>query len=250
MLLAKEKENSNKTGNIMKIKFFIIFLTIIVFLPLNSFADKAYKLNKKGIEAYNQKRNEDSLKSFTDALVERPGSPELLFNRGTALSASGKKKEAVDELEKAAANFKDNKLSAAARFNAGNAMMGAGDFNSAVNEYKQAVKLDQTSEDIKHNLEIALKKLREQQKQQQQQQQNKDNKDKKDNKQDNKKDKKQNQQQNKNKEQNQSPQQQDKQAMSPEEAKRILDAISDEEKKAIQLKKKMMQQEMRQGDDW
>jgi Ca-activated chloride channel homolog len=244
----------------MKIKFFIAFLSIIILLPLNSFADKAYKLNKQGIEAYNQKRNEDSLKSFTDALVERPGSPELLFNMGTALSASGKKKEAADELEKAASGFNDNKLKATARFNAGNAMMGAGDFNSAVNEYKQAVKLDQSSGDIKHNLEIALKKLREQQKQQQQQQQNKDNKDnknnkdKKDNKQDNKKDNKQNQQQqqqqNKNTEQNQSPQQQDKQAMSPEEAKRILDAISDEEKKAIQLKKKMMQQEMRQGDDW
>ena len=38
--------------------------------------------------------------------------------------------------------------------------------------------------------------------------------------------------------------------MTPEEARRILDALSDEEKRALSLKKQQMKREMRQGDDW
>ena len=38
--------------------------------------------------------------------------------------------------------------------------------------------------------------------------------------------------------------------MTPEEAQRILDALSDEEKKALSLRRMQMKTDMRQGDDW
>lgn len=218
-------------------------------------ADKAFSENRKGIQSFSEKKYEESETHFTDALIERPDSPEITYNLGTALSESKKTEEALKHLQSSAARLKDPKQRAAAFFNTGNTRLINGDFQGAVNDYRQAVKLDQHSKDIRHNLELAMRKLQEQQQQQQKkegdqdkQDQNKDKDDKKDEKnKTNNSDQKQQQE----KEQQQSNQQQsEERQMTPEEAKRILDALSDEEKKALSLKRMQTQQEMRQGDDW
>jgi len=235
----------------------ILLIIFVVLMPVSSIADKASKLNKEGIESYNEQKLEESVNLFTEALVERPDSPELRFNRGTALSAVGKKDEAISELEKSSNTFKKSELSAASHFNAGNTYFTSGDLNGAIEEYKKAVKLDQSSKDIRHNLELALRMLRDQQ----QQQKNKDNEEDKENgdeekqtkqDQDENKEQKENENEEKQNEQDQQPQQQEneQQPMTPEEAQRILDALNDEEKKAFELRKMKMLSEMRQGDDW
>ncbi len=249
----------------------ILLLILIPALPLNSHADKASKLNKKGIESYEENNIEESTKFFTEALVERPDSPELRFNRGTVLSTTDKKDEAINELEKAAYTFDSKEHSAAAHFNAGNTFFTAEELNEAIESYKKALKLDQSSKDIRYNLELAVRKLQEQQQQQQQQQQeNKDeDKEKEDSEeqQDDKEQEKENEekddesenknneqkedqeQQQQNQEQSQQQQSED-QLMTPEETERLLDAIEDEEKKAFSLRREKMRNEMRQGDDW
>ena len=169
-------------------KSYISFLLLFIVLwPIISNADKAANLNKKGIELYRENKLEESTKLFTEALVERPDSPQLRFNRGTALSATGKKDEAVSELDKAANTFKNNELSAAAHFNSGNTFLTAGELNEAIEKYKKALKLDQTSRDIRNNLELAIRKLQQQQ-QQKQQQENKNEKQEKDESEDKQKD--------------------------------------------------------------
>jgi len=254
----------------------LVILTVMFLMvfPMSSRADKASKLNKKGIEAYSKNNLDESEKLFTEALVEKPDSPHLRFNRGTVLSTLGKNEEAVSELERSANTFTDRDFSAAAYFNAGNTFFGANNLQSAIEEYKKAVKLDQSSPDIRHNLELALRKLREQQQQQQEQQKN-DDKKKKDDSQtndeekiDNDKENDQKQDEDENKdsdsrndeqkredEQQQQQQQQqqqgnenEEQVMSKEEADRLLDAIDDEEKKAFELRKMMIQSEVEQGD--
>ena len=244
-----------------------ILLIILMFaLPLNSHADKASKLNKKGLGSYRDNNIEESAQFFTEALVERPDSPELRFNRGTALSATDKKDEAVNELEKAAHTFDSNEFSAAAHFNAGNTFFNAGELNEAIESYKKALKLDQSSRDIRHNLELAVRKLREQQQQQQQQQEKKENEqkkddseeqqqddqeqEKKDEQKDDKSENKNNEQQDNQNQQQQQQQEKEEQPMTREEAQRLLDAIDDEEKKAFSLRREKMRTEMRQGDDW
>lgn len=247
----------------------ILLLIFLLSLPLTTHADKASKLNKKGIESFKENNLEESARFFTEALVERPDSPDLRFNRGTALSATDKKDEAVNELEKAAQTFEKEELSAAAHFNAGNTFFATEDLNEAIESYKKAVKLDQSSRDIRHNLELAVRKLQEQQQQQQQEKQdNKQEKDDSDEQQqedqeqekeneekDDESEKKNNEQQDKQdqqqEQQEQSQQQEnEQQSMTPEEAQRILDAIEDEEKKAFSLRREKMRTEMRQGDDW
>ncbi|HDY90062.1 MAG TPA: tetratricopeptide repeat protein, partial [bacterium] len=250
----------------------ILILLFIVIWPISSDADKAAKLNKKGIELYGENKLEESTEQFTEALVERPDSPELRFNHGTALSATGKKDEAVSELDKAANTFENKELSAAARFNSGNTFFTAGELNEAIEEYKKALKLDQASRDIRHNLELAIRRLQEQQQQQKQRQQkNEDEDQEKDESEDKQQDEQeqdkeseekddnsekdnQEQQNNQNQQSEQPEQSQEqeseRQPMTPEEAQRILDAIEDEEKKAFSLRREKMRSDMRRGDDW
>lgn len=222
-------------------------MVALMLAPGVSFGDKAASLNKKGIAAYQDKRYDESVKQFTEALIERPDTPELRFNRGTALSALGQKDEAVNELDGAAAGFRLRDRAAAAHFNAGNAFFNAGDFKGAVDEYRRAVKLDQKSTDIRHNLELALRRLNEQKKDE-----SKKDSDKKD---EQKKGDKNKSPQNRNKqdkmEQDQSKQQPgDVKPMTKEEAQQLLDAMNADEKKSLSLKNKQMQVRMRPGDDW
>ena len=237
----------------------ILIPSLFLIFPSVSNADKAQKLNNKGIKSYQNQQLEESVQLFTEALVERPESPELRFNRGTALSSIGKPEEAFEELEKAA-NISENKeLSASAHFNAGNTHFAGEDLKGAIEEYKKAVKLDQSSRDIRYNLELALKKLQEQQENQDDDQkeenknEEKQNQDEKESKKDQDENENMEQQKNQNQQQQQQNQQQqenEQQPMTPEEAQRILDAINDEEKKAFELRKMMVQEDMRQGDDW
>lgn len=225
----------------------IAIMAGLMLTPGISYCDKAASMNKKGIAAYRDKRFDESVKQFTEALIERPDTPELRFNRGTALSALGQKDEAVNELDGAAAGFRLRDRAAAAHFNAGNAFFNAGDFKGAVDEYRRAVKLDQKSTDIRHNLELALRRLNEQKKDQ-----SKKDSDKKD---EQKKGDRNKAPQNQNKqdkmEQGQSKQQpSDVKPMTKEEAQQLLDAMNADEKKSLSLKNKQMQVRMRPGDDW
>lgn len=216
-------------------------------------ADKAPSFNRKGIAAYTAGRFDESVQRFTDALVERPKSPEIRFNRGTALSALGRKDEAVNELDTAARSFPGREMAAAAHYNAGNALFAAEDYAGALDQYRQAVKLDQKSEDIRHNLELAARKLRDQRKNNQDKDQKKDQDDKKD-RQDQKKQNEQKKQDQKKQKQEQQKQQQQRnpetRPMTKEEAERLLNAINDEEKKSLSLRNEQMKASIQQGDDW
>jgi len=238
-------------------------------------ADKASKANKRGIDAFGEQNYEKSVEHFTEALVEKPDAPELKFNRGTALSELGKTEEALSELITSAAQLDKAEYAAAAHFNAGNTLLSANKIEAALEEYKQAVKLDQASEDYRHNLELAVRKLNQQQQQQSQEQDQEDSEDK-EKKEDEEGDqqqkdqgKEENEEQQKEKEdqkdksqspedgepegQNQQPSNQQENEtlpMTKEEAQRLLDAINDEEKQAQSQRYMQMKTDMRQGDDW
>ncbi len=255
----------------MRLFTFIFILFFLLHTPVTSFADKASSFNKKGIESFNRKEYQRSTKHFTDALVERPDSPEIKFNLGTALSEQKENEEALRQLDAAAQGLKTKNQQAAAHFNAGNALFVSGNFEKSIEEYKNAVKLDQSSGDIRHNLEIAVRRLQQQKQQKQDKEEQKDGEKKEQNedqqqdsgKEDKEEEKEQkkddqesktknaNDKQQQDKQQQQSNQKQNEnQPMTKEEAQQLLDAIKDDEKKALQLRKMQFQSEMRQGDDW
>jgi len=240
-----------------EMKHIIIIITLVILSVAGStysHADKAFSANEKGIRAFNDKKYDESAEQFTEAAVDRPDSPELKFNLGTALSEKNETEDALKQLNSAADGFSEPKRKAAAYYNAGNTRFLAGDLEGAISEYVRAVKLDQESEDIRFNLERAICKLKEQEKQQQ----NKDNdsdqkKEEEQQEEEEKKSKTDNtdQEQQEDQQQQQSDQQESEdRQMTPEEAQRILDALSDEEKKTLSLRRMQMEQEIDQGDDW
>jgi Ca-activated chloride channel family protein len=120
-------------------------------------------------EHFAQGGYDEALRLYLDAQLEEPDSPLLHFNVGDVLYKTGKYEEALQEFA-GAMQSEDNELKAKTMYNVGNVHAQQQAWSEAVEAYKQALHLNSHDQDIKANLELALKYLEEQQQQQDQQQ--------------------------------------------------------------------------------
>ncbi len=228
-------------------------------IPGRARADKAFSLNNQGIEAFRAEQYEQSADFFAQALTERPDSPEIRFNLGTALAAAGKLEDGVHQLDIAAEQFPNTVGSAASHYNAGTALLGSGDPQAAaeaVEQLKRAVMHDQNSQDYRYNLELAMRRMQsnqqqgqgEQQSEPQDSDQSKENEQKQE--QQDRSDRQDRQEKGNPGDQRQESRVDEDRPMTPEEARRILDAMQDEEERALSLRREQMTGSMQQGDDW
>lgn len=135
---------------------------------------------------------DEALAAYDKAVAELPGDPAVHFDRGTALAALSRFDEAAGEFLHAT-EAKDPSLKEAAFYNLGNAFFKKDKFKEANEAYKRALALDPKDARAKWNLEIALKKQREDDQKKEKDKNKKDDKDNKDKKDDKKKDKDQKQ---------------------------------------------------------
>lgn len=103
---------------------------------------------------------DEALTAYDKALAELPGDAGVHFNRGTALFALSRFEEAAEDFLRAT-EAKETPLKAAAFYNLGNAFFKKEKFGEAVEAYRRALALDPKDERAKWNLEIALKKKKE-----------------------------------------------------------------------------------------
>lgn len=216
------------------------------------FGDSPEARNRRGNKYYRQEKYDEALTEYRSAQVLAPELPELAFNAGDALYRKGVAPDAVREFAKASGSA-DSLLAADAHYNAGTASLSMGDLETAIDSFKASLRIDPTDADAKHNLELALRLLdqQEQQEQQQEQQQQEDQQqeqdqqegaeqqdqqdreqeqqeqDERDQQQDQRQDPQQDQQQ---QDGQQDQRQEDQPSMSPEDAARLLDAIEEAEK--------------------
>ncbi|MBI2571399.1 MAG: VWA domain-containing protein [Candidatus Schekmanbacteria bacterium] len=149
----------------------VALLAILLALP----HDAAALSLQEGEKAYEEERYADALEAFVAAQVEDPGNPDLTFNVGNAHFGMKNYEEAVkaftDAYTKAEPPLREQCL-----YNIGNAMYRQGKLEEAINFYQQALDLEPSDEDAKHNLEFAREELKrrinEAKKRQEQQQQN------------------------------------------------------------------------------
>jgi len=214
------------------------YITIgFTLLSLYSLAQPEKKAIRQGNREYNNKEFLESEISYRQALEKNPSSFKGNFNLADALYKQDKFEEAntlFDGLS--SVNLTDNEK-AKVYHNLGNTLLKQQKIKEGIEVYKKSLKLNPTDRETKYNLSEALRMLK-----QQQQQQNQDNKDNKDNKQnkdqkdqnkkdDQKKDQNKDQQKDQDKQnQNQKDKQQQKQKISPEDARRMLEAIQNNEK--------------------
>jgi len=199
---------------------YLFVISSFILLTSNCFAQQGDMHLHKGNQDYASKDYKSAAEEYQKALSDKSAAVQGKFNLGDAYYKQGQFDQAIDAYKQALSLTKDKALMAHAYHNIGNSLLQQKKFEESVKAYENALYNNCRDEDTRYNLAYAEEMLRQKQ-QQQQKQQNKQNQDKKDQQ-------KQKQDQNKqNKDQQQQPQ--DKE-MSKQDAQRMLDALNNDEK--------------------
>jgi tetratricopeptide (TPR) repeat protein len=151
----------------------------------------------RGNELLKAGQAKEALAEYDRAKAQLPDDPGVRYDRALALVALGQLDEAATELGRASEGH-DRGLKALAAFNHGNVLAKQEKWKEAVEAYRRALTADPKLFDAKWNLEIALRKLKEQkekeQKKQDEEKKKKDEEQKKQDEEQKKKDEEQKQQ--------------------------------------------------------
>jgi len=242
--------------NIEKYSFFIVLLSLAQPVP----AQSAHKLQREGDRQYSKSNYRDAEQAYRQASEKKAGDPDLQYNTGNAIYQQGNFAASEPFFDQAAKTAKAPAKRADALHNLGNAYLKQQKFREAVDAYENSLRLRPGDPETKVNLQLAKKKLQQQQQAQQnqqnqnQQQQNNDQQDQQQQPQPNQ-DQQQEQQPGEQPQQpDQKPQQQQADGrMTPEQAKRLLEtAVAPEDQRNA---KKYREQEagkyqVRPKKDW
>jgi Ca-activated chloride channel family protein len=115
----------------------------------------------RGNELLGKGKAKEALAEYDQALRRLPDDPGVRFNRALALAELGQLDEAQKDLVRASES-RDAGLKARAHFNLGNALGRQEKWREAVEAFKHALAVDPRYFDAKWNLELAQRKLKEQ----------------------------------------------------------------------------------------
>ena len=183
--------------NAEKLKIILIILAAL--LPVrNVCADSARDLLNQGNRLYESDKFNDAVTKYDQALVESPQAPEPKFNKANSYYRLGDFARATDLYKQAAAEAKDMKLVAKAKYNLGNAFFQQGikqrdsnlqkaleDLQTGIGFWRQSLDIEPENDNAARNIEVArliikdiidqINKQNQQQDQQQDQQQQQQN---------------------------------------------------------------------------
>ena len=227
------------------------------------------RATEQGRGDYARGSHPQALEAFERAATARPQDPSVRFNVADGLYKNGRYDEAAT-LFKALGADAAQPLAGAARYNLGNSLFQKQDYKGAIQAYREALHAQPGDADTRRNLELALRKLKQQeeQKQRDQEQQKDDQKqdqDKQNQKQDQQgqdrkdpKDQKGEPKPNQQK-QSQRPQTPEEKAdqrfrqeagMPKERAMQLLDALQQNEKAEQQKALALKRAQRKKGKDW
>ena len=234
------------------IKTLVLLLSVLAFSAVNAAGIKG-KVDS-GNKMYKKENYEGALSKYQDAQIDEPEHPVLHFNTGDALYKSEKYEEAIKSYEKASYS-KDIELQAKSYYNIGNSLYKSGKMPEAIQYYQKSLELNPKDQDAKYNIEFVRKKIKEQM-----DKNSKDSKESKESKDKKEKDKKEQEKQAKagkddkdKKDKEKEGKEEKKEKMSKEDAERLLKAINEDEKKALDKKKEQQMRNYEWGnvqEDW
>jgi Ca-activated chloride channel homolog len=242
----------------MKVLYFIAAVLAMV-IPVKAQSGRGEI--RQGNRYFKNEKFDNAELSYRKALEEKKVDNIAGFNLGGALYRQEKYEEAGRQFQAAAASSTEKASTAKAFHNLGNSLLQAGKIDESIEAYKDALRRNPNDLGTKYNLSYAqlMKKQQEEKKDQQGDQNDKNNeKDKKENSEEKKDqdqqkeqdDKQQNQQQDEQKEEQQQAKQDVK--ISKEDAKRLLEALANDEKKVQEKvkKEKASANKVRTIKDW
>ena len=234
--------------------FVIILLS---FVAGDGISQAERKFIRQGNRDYNEKNFQQAEIGYRKALEKTPGSVPADYNLGNALYRQKQFEPASSKYADLAQKEKETGALGRYYYNLGNALFESKKYTESIEAYKNALRANPSDADAKHNLQLALRMLNDQNKRKNQEQkgeQDQQEQGKKDQEQGNKDEQKPEQGQEQGQEQGEQQEQQsqpgddkDQQArsqISPQDAERILKALENEEKnvlKRVQEQKKKVQ---------
>jgi Ca-activated chloride channel family protein len=208
------------------------------------------RVTARGRDEYARGSHPQALAAFEEAAGSRPGDPAVRFNVADGLYKNGRYDEA-GTLFKALGAEAASPLAFPSRYNLGNTLYQKQDYKGAIAAYRDALRLAPDDADTRRNLELALRKLKEQEEQKKREQEQG-----KDQKQDEQQQREAKNQQQRGNERPQTPEEKADQrfrqetGMPRERAMQLLDALQQNEK-AEQRKLLAQKRAQRpQGSDW
>lgn len=144
-----------------------VFILIAAAMPSWVWAQPGRAAVASGNRLYEDGRFEEAHEQYLEALRQAPDSPVVSFNDGNALYRTEEFERAMDAYQKAAESG-DPRVAAPAWYNLGNALYNQQQLEPALEAYKQALRRNPSDADAKHNLEVTLEQLQEQQQNQDQ----------------------------------------------------------------------------------
>ncbi len=194
---------------------------------------------KQGNKQFQKRDFSEAETSYRKALEKNKENPQALYNLGNALLAQGQDTTAIKFFEQAAKVEKNPLRQSQSFHNLGTILQGRRMFGEAIEQYKQALRLNPNDDDARYNLVLCKHQLENQPNNQQQG----DNKNQDGQKE--KQEQQQQEQQQKQQQQEQQKQQEQKPEMSKENAEQLLNAAMQQEKQTQKRMKEAQKQPQR-----
>lgn len=155
-----------------------VLIVILSVLSFSLWAQGERKYVREGNDAYYDGKPDKAIESYQKALEEAPESPEAHFNLGNAYYKQKDYEKATASYQTAAGLFKDDKQKAEALHNIGNSYFDQEKFKEAKEAYQQALRLNPNDNDTRYNLAMANKMLQKKEEEQDEQNQDQEKQDK------------------------------------------------------------------------
>ncbi len=159
-----------------RILLFCVFAASLLVL-LTACGQTEANANNEANDAFEQGEFDKAISEYERVSKELPDRPEPVYNSANAKYKLENYEEAQEELEEAlldAYDVEEEDLVARTLFNLGNVLFQDEEYEEAIESYKEVLRQNPDDVDAKYNLELALRKIEEQQQQEQEQQQPQD----------------------------------------------------------------------------
>ena len=230
-------KRNKRTVMIIGLAFFIGQLSVAPAFAQDNMSARWHV--KQGNKQFQKRDFSEAETSYRKALEKNKENPQALYNLGNALLAQGQDTTAIKFFEQAAKVEKNPLRQSQSFHNLGTILQGRRMFGEAIEQYKQALRLNPNDDDARYNLVLCKHQLENQPNNQQQG----DNKNQDGQKE--KQEQEQQQQQQKQQQQEQQKQQEQKPEMSKENAEQLLNAAMQDEKQTQKRMKEAQKQPQR-----
>ncbi len=222
------------------------------------------ELNKEGNECYESGEMERALTCYTKALNRKyeESKPLLHTNIGNVFYKLGEYDKALAEYLLANSMAENDSIKADSYYNSGNAYFQKQMYEKAVESYIESLKINPDNEDARHNFELSLKMLEQQQKQEEEKNEQKEDEKKDENSREEdsedreQEDKEQDQKQKQPEKAEEQKNEESAEKIEEQEMERLLNMIEDEDKETQEERvRSAILKEIPQGDmddkkDW